>query len=124
MGMMTATGPLGLSPSGTFNFDPPEPGRALYLEPTPKRIRAVVAGETVADSYHAMLLQESGLQPVYYFPPGDVRSELLLASEKHTHCPKKGDASYYSIRVGDRVAENTAWCYPNPIDGAPPLKDL
>jgi uncharacterized protein (DUF427 family) len=124
MGMMTATGPLSPKPAGTFNFDPPEPGRALYLEPTPKRIRALIAGETIADSRRAMLLQESALQPVYYFPPEDVRAELLEPSEKHTHCPKKGEASYYSVRVGDRVVEDAAWCYPNPLEGAPPIGNL
>jgi uncharacterized protein (DUF427 family) len=124
MGMMTATGPLSPKPAGEFNFDPPEPGRALYLEPTPKRIRAVIDGETIADSRRAMLLQESGLQPIYYFPPEDVRTELFEPTDKHTHCPKKGDASYYTIRVGDRVVQNGAWYYPQPLDGAPPIKDL
>ncbi len=124
MGMMTATGPLSPKPAGEFNFDPPPPGRALYLEPTPKRIRALVEGETIADSRRAMLLQESGLQPIYYFPATDVRTELLEPTDKHTHCPKKGDASYYTIRVGDRVVQNAAWYYPQPLDGAPPIKDL
>ena len=50
-----------------------------------------------------MLLLESGAQPIYYFPPDDVRPELLEPTEHHTHCPKKGDASYYSIRVGEPV---------------------
>jgi uncharacterized protein (DUF427 family) len=121
---MTGTGPLGRKPAGTFNFEPPPPGSALYLEPTPKRIRAVVAGEVVADSRRALILHESGHQPVYYFPPDDVRAELLEASERHTHCPKKGEASYYTIRVGDRAVEAGAWYYPDPIDGAPPIKDL
>jgi uncharacterized protein (DUF427 family) len=124
MGLMTGTGPLSPKPAGSFNFDPPPPGSALYLEPTPKRIRAVVADEVVADSRHAMLLQESGHQPIYYFPPEDVRADLLEPSDKHTRCPKKGEASYYSIRVGDRVVRNAAWYYPEPLDGAPPLKDL
>jgi uncharacterized protein (DUF427 family) len=124
MGMMTATGPLSTKPAGSFNFDPPQPGRALYLEPTPKRIRAIIAGETVADSRRAMLLQESGLQPIYYFPPDDVRTELLEPSDKHTHCPKKGEASYYTIRAGDHVVKDGAWYYPEPLDDAPPIKDL
>ncbi len=68
-----------------------------------------------------MLLHESGLQPVYYFPPEDVRADVLEPSDKHTHCPKKGDASYYTIRVGDRVVENGAWYYPDPLPDAPPL---
>jgi uncharacterized protein (DUF427 family) len=53
-----------------------------------------------------------------------VRSDVLEPIEKHTHCPKKGDASYYTIRVGDTVAEGGAWYYPDPIDGAPPIENL
>ncbi len=119
MGLMTGTGPLGKNPAGSFNFEPPEPGRALYMERTPKRIRVEVGGELIADSRRAMLLQESGLQPVYYFPPEDVRDEFLEPSQRHTHCPKKGDASYYTIKAGDEVVENGAWYYPEPLDGAP-----
>jgi uncharacterized protein (DUF427 family) len=124
MGLTYGNGPLGPAPAGTFNFDPPPPGRALYLEPTPKRVRVVLAGDTVADSRRAMLLHESGHQPIYYFPPEDVRAELLDGSDRHTYCPKKGEASYYTIRVGDRVVDAGAWYYPDPIDGAPPIKDL
>ena len=119
MGWMTGTGPLGKQPAGTFNFEPPAPGWALYLEPTPKRIRVVVAGETIADSRRAMLLHEGGQQPLYYFPPEDVRSEFLEPSDRHTHCPKKGDASYYTIRVGDHVVDAGAWYYPEPLPDAP-----
>ncbi len=121
---MYGTGPLGREPAGTFNFEPPPPGRALYLEPTPKRIRVELGGETIADSRRAMLLHESGLQPIYYFPPEDVRRDLLEPSERHTHCPKKGEASYYTLRVGERVVKDGAWYYPAPLDGAPPIKDL
>jgi uncharacterized protein (DUF427 family) len=124
MGLMTGTGPFGRKPAGTFNFEPPPPGRALYLDPTPKRIRAMVAGETVADSRRAMMLHESGLQPIYYFPPEDVRADLLEPSERHTWCPKKGEASYYTIRVGDRTVDAGAWYYPDPLPDAPPIKDL
>jgi uncharacterized protein (DUF427 family) len=124
MGLMTGTGPFGRKPAGSFNFEPPEPGQALYLEPTPKRVRAQIAGETVADSRRAMLLHESGHQPVYYFPPDDVRSDLLEPTDRHTRCPKKGQASYYSVRAGERVVENVAWYYPDPIDAAPPIGNM
>ena len=119
MGLMSGSGPLGRKPAGEFNFETPEPGRALYLEPTPKRIRVVVGGETVADSRRAMMLHESGHQPIYYFPPEDVRSEFLAPSDRHTRCPKKGEASYYDIRVGDHVVDAGAWYYPELIEGAP-----
>jgi uncharacterized protein (DUF427 family) len=125
MGLMYGNGPLSKRPAGSFNFEPPPPGQALYLEPTPKRLRVQVAGETIADSRRALMLHESGLQPVYYFPPQDVRADVLEPSDKHTHCPKKGDASYYTIRVGDRVVKNAAWYYPEVIPDAPPfLKGL
>lgn len=118
MGLMTGTGPLSRTPAGEFNFVPPS-GGSLYVEPTPKRIRAVVGGETVADSTRALLLSETNLQPVYYFPPDDVRQDLLEPSDRHTRCPKKGEASYYSVRVGDQVVENAGWYYPEPLPQAP-----
>jgi uncharacterized protein (DUF427 family) len=120
MGLMTGTGPLSRKPVGRFNFEPPEPGRALYLEPTPKRVRVVLEGETVADSRRAMLLHESGHQPIYYFPPSDVATEFLQPSDRHTRCPKKGEASYHDIVVGDRVVGAGAWYYPELIESAPP----
>jgi uncharacterized protein (DUF427 family) len=116
---MYGTGPLSRAPAGEFNFEPPPPGSALYLEPTPRRVRVIVGGETVADSRSALMLQESGLQPVYYFPPEDVRQDLLEPSDKHTHCPKKGQASYYTIRAGGQVVKSGAWYYPDPLPEAP-----
>ncbi|HEY2259084.1 MAG TPA: DUF427 domain-containing protein [Solirubrobacteraceae bacterium] len=125
MGLMTGSGPLGKAPAGEFNFEPPPPGRALYLDPTPKRIRVEVGGEVIADSRRAFLLHEGGQQPIYYFPPQDVRSEFLEPSDRHTHCPKKGDASYYTIRAGGSEVEAGAWYYPDPLPDAPAqLKDL
>ncbi len=124
MGLMSGTGPFGRKPAGEFNFEPPPPGKALYLEPTPKRIRVEVGGEVIADSRRAMLLHESGHQPIYYFPPEDVFDEFLEPSDRHTHCPKKGDASYYTIKAGGEVVEAGAWYYPDPLPGAPArLKD-
>lgn len=121
---MTGTGPLGTEPAGTLNFEPPPPGRALYLDPTPKRIRVEVGGEVIADSRRAFLLHEGGHMPIYYFPPQDVRSDVLAPSDHHTHCPKKGDASYHTIRAGGEVVQDGAWYYPDPLPGAPPIKDL
>ncbi len=115
MGWMTGTGPLGRKPAGVFDRE-----RTLYLEPTPKRVRVVVGDEVVADSRRVMVLHESGHQPVYYFPPSDVRSEFLRPSDRHTRCPRKGKASYWDVRVGERVVEAGAWYYPSVIEGAPP----
>jgi uncharacterized protein (DUF427 family) len=121
---MTGNGPLGKQPAGRFNFEAPPPGRTIYLETTPKRIRVEVGGEVIADSRRAMILHESGLQPIYYFPRTDVRADVLTPTERHTHCPKKGDASYYTISAGGETVENGAWYYPEPLPDAPFIKDL
>lgn len=117
MSLTAANGPLGKSPAGRFNveIDPPT-GAVIFWDPVPQRIRAVVAGETVIDSTRAMLLHETGHLPVYYFPEDDVRMELLEPSERATHCPHKGDASYWSIRVGRRVVPDAVWTYREPLE--------
>lgn len=56
--------------------------------------------------------------PVYYFPIEDVESDILAPSHRSTHCPFKGDATYRSIMVGRRRAENAMWMYETPLEGA------
>ena len=84
-----------------------------------RRVRVVFAGETIADSKRVMLLHEFGRLPVFYFPLADVRMDLLEVSEHHTHSPLKGEASYWTVRVGDRIAEDAAWSYFQPLPDGP-----
>jgi uncharacterized protein (DUF427 family) len=121
MSLTMGTAPFGHAPAGEFNGDVPERERLLYFEDSPRRVRGFLGGEVVVDSRRVKLLHEHRLLPVWYFPREDVRQDLLEPTDHGTHCPKKGDASYYSVRVGDRVAENAGWYYPEPIEGAPPL---
>jgi uncharacterized protein (DUF427 family) len=99
----------------------PATDAVVRVEPTPKRVRAMFGDETVVDSRRALILFEQGHLPVYYFPLEDVRADLLEPSDKHTTCPRKGEASYWSVRAGDRVAQNAVWRYPEPIDGCPDI---
>ena len=94
----------------------PRTGEVVSVEPTVKRVRVMFGGETVADSHRVLILFEQGHLPVYYIPLEDVREDLLEPSDRHTTCPRKGEARYFSVRVGDRVAENAVWHYPEPID--------
>lgn len=121
MTLTVGTGPFGHRPAGTFNFELPRKKGLIYFEDSPRRIRAMLGGETVVDSRHAKLLHEQGLLPIYYFPQEEVRMDLLVPSEKHTHCPYKGEASYWSVHSGGQVAEDAAWGYPEPLEDAPPL---
>ncbi|HEY7208490.1 MAG TPA: DUF427 domain-containing protein [Gaiellaceae bacterium] len=119
MGLTVGTGPFAKEPAGRFNFEVETPtGSVLLWDPVPHRIRAIVAGETVVDSTRAVLLHETGHLPVYYFPREDVRDDLLERTDKKTHCPHKGEASYWTITVGDRVAENAVWGYEDPLEPA------
>jgi uncharacterized protein (DUF427 family) len=121
MGLTVGTGPFAPHPAGEFNREMPPAKGLIYFEDFPRRMRAILAGETVVDSRHAKLLHEHGHLPVLYVPREEVRTELLEPSDRSTRCPWKGDASYWSVRVGDRVAENAVWGYPEPLAGAPPL---
>ena len=73
----------------------------------------------VLDSRRVRTLARDGILPRYYVPLADVRQDLLEPTDHHTHCPFKGDASYLTLRVGERVFENAAWHYPEPVAGAP-----
>ena len=101
----------------------PPTDAVVRVEPTLKRVRARLGGETVVDSRRALILFEKGHLPVYYFPLDDVRDDRLEPSDKHTTCPRKGEASYYSIRVGDRLAQDAVWRYPEPIEGCPDISE-
>lgn len=95
----------------------------LELLPTPKRIRVMFNGEVVADSKNAALLFEKGHAPLYYLPKGDIKMSLLNATNHNTHCPRKGDATYWTLEVGDKRVENAVWGYPEPLAGAEALVD-
>ena len=96
------------------------PDHHVWVEPSPKWVRVLAGGETVVDTKHALLLRETGHTPVYYFPMDDVRMELFERTDRSTHCPYKGDAIYWTLRVGDRVEENAVWSYPVPLDDEAP----
>lgn len=116
MSLTAGRGPFGKNPQATLNFEPdPATGSVLVWDPVPHRIRAYLAGEPVLDTTHAKLLHETGHLPVWYVPEEDLRHDLLEPSERTTRCPHKGEASYRSIRVGDRVAEDAVWAYREPL---------
>lgn len=100
----------------------PSFSQGFRWEDSRRRVRVVFADATVADSKRVMLLLEFGRLPVFYFPMEDVRMDLMEASEHRTHSPLKGEASYWTLRVGDRMVENAAWSYPNPLPEGPKIQ--
>ena len=110
---------LYFGPLATPSLSPKLPFR---WEDSQRRVRVIFAGLVIADSKRVMRLQEYGRLPVYYFPLEDMRQEVLEASDHQTHSSLKGEASYWTIRVGDRVAEDAAWSYLSPPLTAPQVK--
>src|SRR5688572_10602522 len=94
----------------------------IRFEPSKKRVRIEFNGARIADSSRALVLHETRLPPAYYFPGEDVRMDFLARTEHRTHCPFKGNASYWSVKVGDRVAENAVWAYEEPYREAEPVR--
>ena len=88
----------------------------MSTEPAIKLVRVIFAGEIIAASDRALIMYEGKYDPVYYVPSDDVRRDKLRRAEHSTHCPFKGDASYWSIEVGGIKAENAVWSYETPFD--------
>src|SRR3954469_3275904 len=123
MALTLGSGPFSRQPGGAFNFRREGPASTLYLERSPRWIRGFLGDQVVLDSRDVRLLHETNHLPTYYFPREDVRGELI-ESDTHTRCPWKGEASYYHLRVGDRLVEDAIWYYPEPLAGAAGLTGL
>ncbi|PIK70115.1 hypothetical protein CS379_26330, partial [Methylobacterium frigidaeris] len=72
----------------------------ITITPNPHRIRVMLGGTIVAETTRALTLREGGLPPVQYIPREDAEMDLFDRTEHRTHCPHKGDASYYSLTAG------------------------
>ena len=121
MSLTQGGGPLGGRPApGNFTID--SPAHKLLFEPDARRLRAFVGDTLVLDTRRAHLLHETGIRPVAYAPLEDFDATLLEPTAATSHCPFKGDASYWSLRVGDDVREDALWGYEEPLDAAPWLR--
>ncbi len=97
-------------------------GYEIRYEPCSKRVRVEFNGTFVADSSRAIILHETRAAPMHYFPADDVRMECLERTPFRTHCPFKGNASYWTLKVDGKVAENAAWAYEEPYPDAEPIR--
>ena len=96
------------------------PGHSVSANPSSAHVKVILGGEVIADTREAIELHESmgqgkkTLAPVvYYIPRKDVKMDRLVRSSHRTHCPFKGDASYFSVAGGP---ENSVWSYETPYD--------
>jgi uncharacterized protein (DUF427 family) len=95
-----------------------ETSERIRIEPHPGRVTVTFGGRIVADTRKALVLREAGLGPVLYLPREDAAMEHLEPTRHRTRCPYKGEASYFTLKVGDEIAENAVWCYEQPLPAA------
>ena len=101
------------------------PGHRIATRQAAERVRVTFKGEVIADTKDAVALEEtmsgSTVAPVvYYVPRKDVKMDRLARTSHRTHCPFKGDASYFSLKDGP---ENAVWSYEQPYDEMSVIQD-
>ncbi len=99
-------------------------GHTITVNPAGHHVVISVDGVKLAESDTALVLEETGMPARYYLPREDVRTEYLQATDTHTTCPFKGEASYWSVQVGDQVHKDLVWSYPEPIPSVAPIAGL
>ncbi len=93
----------------------PDENHPITITRAPTTVRVLFEGHEIADSDDVLVLKEASYPPVYYFPRDDVRMVFLRRTDKVTHCPYKGDASYFTIYRDAQVVDNAVWSYEDPF---------
>ena len=93
-------------------------GHTITITPSDVHVEVWVSGVKIAESDAPTLLDETGLPTRYYLPRTDVRMDLLRKTTFSTHCPFKGDASYWSLDLDGETHDGLVWSYESPIPQA------
>ena len=101
----------------------PGPDHPITVTPNSQRVRVHFAGKVIADTTRALTLKEANYPAVQYIPRADVDMIWLRATDHHTHCPYKGDASYFTVEVDGRSADNAVWSYVEPFPAVGEIKE-
>jgi uncharacterized protein (DUF427 family) len=94
---------------------PRDPYTRVDILPSSRHVRVEVDGVTIAESTRPTLLFETGLPVRVYLPKTDVRMDLLAPADTASHCPYKGQASYWSLMHGEATLPDVAWSYRTPL---------
>ncbi|MDQ2764135.1 MAG: DUF427 domain-containing protein [Pseudomonadota bacterium] len=92
----------------------PGPDHPITVAVNPRRVRALYQGHVIADSAQVLMLTEAGYSPVAYFQRADVDMAYMARTDRSTHCPYKGRASYFTLTMDGAIAENAVWTYEDP----------
>lgn len=106
---------------------PSEPRHWMSVVVNQKPHEACIEGTTVASAKQVWIMHEVAhivIAPVTYFHPDDLDMSYFVESKTTSHCPLKGNASYFHAVFGDKVIHDVAWTYADPIEEASVIKDL
>jgi uncharacterized protein (DUF427 family) len=81
-------------------------------------VKAIWNNKIIAESDQTVVVEGN-----HYFPPISIVKSFFKASNTHTTCPWKGEASYYTLSVNGKENTDAAWYYPNPKAAALEIKD-
>ena len=95
----------------------PATDHPIEIRPEPRHVRVMAGGQIIAETDRALRLQEASYPPVLYIPREDARMDFLRPSQHHTHCPYKGDASYFSLCLVTGLEPDAVWTYEKPLPG-------
>lgn len=101
----------------------PGPDHPISIDPNQRRVVVKIGGRVVADTRDALTLREASYPPVQYIPRKDVDMSLLARTDHASHCPYKGEASYYNIPAGGDRSRNAVWTYEAPHAAVVDIKD-
>ena len=93
----------------------PGPDHPITIVANAKRVRVSFGGQIIADTTRALTLKEASYPAVQYIPRADIAMNLLTRTAHASHCPYKGNASYFTIAAGGKTAENAVWSYEQPF---------
>lgn len=100
----------------------PGPDHPITITTNPHRVRVTFAGKIVAETSRALTLKEASYPAVQYIPREDANMSQFARTEHATQCPYKGQASYYTLQVDGRAAENAVWTYEEPYPAMAQIK--
>ena len=101
----------------------PDASHPITLSRAPTTVRVLFEGHEIADSDDVVVLKEANYPPVYYFPRQDVQMLFLRRTDKKTHCPYKGDASYFTLYRDAQVIEDAVWSYETPFAAVDQIRE-
>jgi uncharacterized protein (DUF427 family) len=102
----------------------PGPDHPITITPAKTRVRVTFGGKVVADTTNALSLKEANYPAVLYIPREDADMSVFSRTDRHTRCPYKGEASYFSLEVNGKSAENAVWTYEEPYPAMRAIEGL